>query len=152
MAHCKPPPCNSIDEARLPCPCLPHNRDQYRRQGLRPMVQIARPIEERGANHPSKFPPLSREPAALDTQSFISPWGRQAGVDNLILGGLWQSSFPPSVGDKSCIANYEIIVNLVDPFCTDAALHFDDLFQRYGAPLIVLNLVKVLITDLLWSM
>jgi len=43
-------------------------------------------------------------------------------------------------------------VNLVDPFFSAAALHFDDLFQRYGAPLIVLNLVKVLITDLLWCM
>lgn len=49
-------------------------------------------------------------------------------------------------------ANYEIIVNLVDPFFSAAALHFDDLFQRYGAPVIVLNLVKVLITDLLWRM
>ena len=36
-----------------------------------------------------------------------------------------------------------IIVNLVDPFFSAAALHFDDLFQRYGAPVIVLNLVKV---------
>lgn len=35
------------------------------------------------------------------------------------------------------------IVNLVDPFFSAAALHFDDLFQRYGAPVIVLNLVKV---------
>jgi hypothetical protein len=35
------------------------------------------------------------------------------------------------------------IVNLVDPFFSAAALHFDDLFQRYGAPCIVLNLVKV---------
>lgn len=34
-------------------------------------------------------------------------------------------------------------VNLVDPFFSAAALHFDDLFQRYGAPVIVLNLVKV---------
>lgn len=36
-------------------------------------------------------------------------------------------------------------VNLVDPFFSAAALHFDDLFQRYGAPVIVLNLVKVCI-------
>lgn len=43
-----------------------------------------------------------------------------------------------------------LIVNLVDPFFSAAALHFDDLFQRYGAPVIVLNLVKVLITNLLW--
>jgi phosphatidylinositol 3,5-bisphosphate 5-phosphatase len=33
-------------------------------------------------------------------------------------------------------------VNLVDPFYTAAALHFDDLFQRYGAPIYVLNLIK----------
>jgi len=115
------------------------------------MVQIARPIEERGDNHPYKFLPLSREPAALDTQSLIRSWGRLGGVDNVILGGVRQSSFPPSVGDKSCIANYEIIVKLVDPCCSAAALHFDHLFQRYGAALIVLNLVKVLFTDLLWS-
>ena len=34
-------------------------------------------------------------------------------------------------------------VNLVDPFYSSAALHFDDLFERYGAPIYVLNLVKV---------
>lgn len=35
-----------------------------------------------------------------------------------------------------------IELNLVDPFYSAAALHFDDLFQRYGAPVYVLNLVK----------
>lgn len=35
-----------------------------------------------------------------------------------------------------------IELNLVDPFYTAAALHFDDLFQRYGAPIYALNLVK----------
>lgn len=34
-------------------------------------------------------------------------------------------------------------VNLVDPFYSAAALHFDNLFKRYGAPIYVLNLVKV---------
>lgn len=34
-------------------------------------------------------------------------------------------------------------VNLVDPFYCAAALHFDNLFERYGAPIFVLNLVKV---------
>lgn len=34
-------------------------------------------------------------------------------------------------------------VNLVDPFYGAAALHFDNLFERYGAPIFVLNLVKV---------
>ncbi|TVY60749.1 Polyphosphoinositide phosphatase [Lachnellula suecica] len=35
-----------------------------------------------------------------------------------------------------------IELNLVDPFYAAAALHFDNLFQRYGAPVYVLNLVK----------
>ena len=39
-------------------------------------------------------------------------------------------------------------VNLVDPFYTAAALHFDDLFERYGSPIYVLNLIKVcILTD-----
>ena len=36
----------------------------------------------------------------------------------------------------------EIDLNLVDPFYTAAALHFDNLFERYGAPVYVLNLIK----------
>lgn len=35
-----------------------------------------------------------------------------------------------------------IELNLVDPFYCAAALHFDNLFQRYGAPVYVVNLVK----------
>ena len=35
-----------------------------------------------------------------------------------------------------------IELNLVDPFYGAAALHFDHLFSRYGAPIYVLNLVK----------
>lgn len=35
-----------------------------------------------------------------------------------------------------------IELNLVDPFYSPAALHFDNLFERYGAPIYVLNLVK----------
>ncbi|EPE10764.1 polyphosphoinositide phosphatase [Ophiostoma piceae UAMH 11346] len=35
-----------------------------------------------------------------------------------------------------------IELNLVDPFYSAAALHFDDMFERYGAPIYVLNLVK----------
>ena len=36
----------------------------------------------------------------------------------------------------------DIEMNLVDPFYSAAALHFDDLFKRYGAPIYVLNLIK----------
>jgi len=36
----------------------------------------------------------------------------------------------------------DIDLNLNDPFYQPAALHFDDLFQRYGSPVYVLNLIK----------
>ncbi|KAL5382477.1 hypothetical protein DPSP01_006576 [Paraphaeosphaeria sporulosa] len=36
----------------------------------------------------------------------------------------------------------DIKLNLPDPFYSAAALHFDDLFERYGAPVYVLNLIK----------
>ena len=36
----------------------------------------------------------------------------------------------------------DIELNLIDPFYTAAAQHFDNLFDRYGAPIYVLNLVK----------
>ncbi|SZF05162.1 unnamed protein product [Blumeria hordei] len=35
-----------------------------------------------------------------------------------------------------------IELNLIDPFYSAAALHFDNLFERYGTPVYVLNLVK----------
>ncbi|KAJ5159645.1 Polyphosphoinositide phosphatase [Penicillium canariense] len=35
-----------------------------------------------------------------------------------------------------------IELNLIDPFYSAAALHFDNLFERYGAPIYILNLVK----------
>lgn len=36
----------------------------------------------------------------------------------------------------------DIQLNVVDPFFSAAALHFDNLFQRYGTPIYVLNLIK----------
>ncbi|KAJ3056503.1 phosphatidylinositol-3,5-bisphosphate 5-phosphatase [Rhizophlyctis rosea] len=35
-----------------------------------------------------------------------------------------------------------IELDVVDPFFSAAALHFDDMFKRYGAPIVVLNLIK----------
>lgn len=35
-----------------------------------------------------------------------------------------------------------IEISVVDPYYSAAALHFDDLFRRYGTPVIVLNLIK----------
>lgn len=36
----------------------------------------------------------------------------------------------------------DIELNLIDPFYSAAALHFDNLFERYGAPIYVVNLIK----------
>ncbi|KAI9681030.1 MAG: phosphatidylinositol-3,5-bisphosphate 5-phosphatase [Bathelium mastoideum] len=36
----------------------------------------------------------------------------------------------------------DIDLNLLDPFYQPAALHFDNLFERYGAPVFAINLVK----------
>ncbi|RMZ77672.1 hypothetical protein DV738_g4287, partial [Chaetothyriales sp. CBS 135597] len=36
----------------------------------------------------------------------------------------------------------DIHLNVIDPFFSAAAMHFDNLFERYGAPIYVLNLVK----------
>lgn len=36
-----------------------------------------------------------------------------------------------------------LLVTVVDPFYTAAALHFDNLLKRYGAPIMILNLIKV---------
>ena len=35
-----------------------------------------------------------------------------------------------------------IEISVVDPYYSAAALHFDDLFRRYGTPVIILNLIK----------
>lgn len=35
-----------------------------------------------------------------------------------------------------------IEISVVDPYYSAAALHFDDLFARYGCPIIILNLIK----------
>lgn len=35
-----------------------------------------------------------------------------------------------------------ININVVDPFYSAAALHFDGLFKRYGGPILILNLIK----------
>jgi hypothetical protein len=36
----------------------------------------------------------------------------------------------------------DIDLNLIDPFFSASALHFDNLFERYGSPVYVLNLIK----------
>jgi hypothetical protein len=36
----------------------------------------------------------------------------------------------------------QIFFQLSDPFCRTSGKHFDGLMQKYGAPIIVLNLVS----------
>ena len=39
-------------------------------------------------------------------------------------------------------SNDAFVVPVMDPFYTAAARHFDDLFRRYGSPIMILNLIK----------
>jgi phosphatidylinositol 3,5-bisphosphate 5-phosphatase len=48
------------------------------------------------------------------------------------------------------MTDHTSIVTVVDPFYTAASLHFDDLFKRYGAPVMILNLIKVSIPSIAW--
>ena len=47
------------------------------------------------------------------------------------------------------LSNVLFLVDRADPFFTTTAVHFNSLMARYGAPLIVLNLVKV---SLYWKL
>lgn len=51
------------------------------------------------------------------------------------------SGYSSSVVSK-CRWSWSLSVSVVDPFFTAASKHFDDLFQRYGAPITILNLIK----------
>ncbi|KAI5961339.1 FIG4 [Candida theae] len=44
--------------------------------------------------------------------------------------------------DMNKLPKPPIQVNLPDPFYQSSALHFDNLFYRYGSPIIILNLIK----------
>ncbi|KAJ3324973.1 phosphatidylinositol-3,5-bisphosphate 5-phosphatase [Boothiomyces sp. JEL0866] len=44
--------------------------------------------------------------------------------------------------NSSMAAKPSIQVDYIDPFYTATAKHFDDLYKRYGSPIIILNLVK----------
>jgi hypothetical protein len=37
------------------------------------------------------------------------------------------------------------LVTIADPYYVAAGKHFENLFERYGAPIIILNLIKVII-------
>lgn len=43
-----------------------------------------------------------------------------------------------------CVDGLFVLVDKADPYASMAAQHFNELFERYGTPVIALNLVKVL--------
>ncbi|KAF9511296.1 hypothetical protein BS47DRAFT_1395206 [Hydnum rufescens UP504] len=56
---------------------------------------------------------------------------------------------PPIESASSCLSEFNvepyrilIQVTVMDPFYSAAARHFDNLFERYGVPVIILNLIK----------
>jgi len=46
-------------------------------------------------------------------------------------------------GTNLKLAKPPIEIDIIDPFFSSAALHFDDLFKRYDSPVLILNLIKV---------
>ena len=48
----------------------------------------------------------------------------------------------PIIPFPYCVLMVEL-VTIADPFFVAAGKHFDNLFERYGTPLIILNLIKV---------
>lgn len=42
-------------------------------------------------------------------------------------------------------------VAVADPFFSAAALHFNNLLERYGAPIVIVNLIKVGFDDRIWT-
>lgn len=82
--------------------------------------------------------------AEVQTTSFHGPGPKLFGNPNLTSYVQHRGSIPLhwTQDNAGVTPKPPIELNLVDPFYSAAALHFDDLFKRYGAPVYVLNLVK----------
>ncbi|KAF3163708.1 phosphatidylinositol-3,5-bisphosphate 5-phosphatase [Orbilia oligospora] len=80
----------------------------------------------------------------MRTTSFHAPGGILFGSPNYTSYVQHRGSIPLYWSQESSpsVPKPPITLNLVDPFFSAAALHFDQLFNRYGAPIIVLNLIK----------
>ncbi|EPS36043.1 hypothetical protein H072_10485 [Dactylellina haptotyla CBS 200.50] len=80
----------------------------------------------------------------MKTTSFHAPGGILFGSPNYTSYVQHRGSIPLYWSQESSpsIPKPPITLNLVDPFFTAAALHFDQLFDRYGTPIVVLNLIK----------
>jgi len=80
----------------------------------------------------------------MQTTSFHAPGARLFANPNLTSYVQHRGSIPLywTQENTGVTPKPPIELNLVDPFYSAAALHFDNLFERYGAPIYVLNLVK----------
>ncbi|KND03050.1 phosphatidylinositol-3,5-bisphosphate 5-phosphatase [Spizellomyces punctatus DAOM BR117] len=78
------------------------------------------------------------------TTSFYSPQGRYGNKPAYTSFVQHRGSIPLfwSQETAAMVAKPPIQLNVIDPFFSAAALHFDNMFKRYGGPIIVLNLVK----------
>ncbi|KAK6544564.1 phosphatidylinositol-3,5-bisphosphate 5-phosphatase [Orbilia ellipsospora] len=80
----------------------------------------------------------------MKTTSFHAPGGVLFGSPNYTSYVQHRGSIPLYWSQESSpsVPKPPITLNLVDPFFTAAAQHFDQLFDRYGTPIVVLNLIK----------
>ncbi|KXS17766.1 hypothetical protein M427DRAFT_96707 [Gonapodya prolifera JEL478] len=78
------------------------------------------------------------------TTSFYVPRGRYRNKPGYTSFVQHRGSIPLfwSQDTTSMAPKPPIELTVIDPYFSAAALHFDEMFKRYGAPIIVLNLVK----------
>ncbi|KAH6590101.1 hypothetical protein BASA61_005394 [Batrachochytrium salamandrivorans] len=78
------------------------------------------------------------------TTSFYTPRGRYGSCPSYTSFLQHRGSIPVYWSQEvtAMAAKPQIELNCIDPFYTAAGRHFNDMFRRYGTPIIVLNLVK----------
>ncbi|KAI8918447.1 SacI homology domain-containing protein [Powellomyces hirtus] len=78
------------------------------------------------------------------TTSFFHPPGRYGTKPSYTSFVQHRGSIPLfwSQENAGMVAKPPIELNVIDPFFSAAALHFDNMLERYNGPIIVLNLVK----------
>ncbi|KAI8815982.1 Sac phosphatase domain-containing protein [Fimicolochytrium jonesii] len=78
------------------------------------------------------------------TTSFYHPPGRYGTKPGYTSFVQHRGSIPLFWSQETAgmVAKPPIELNVIDPYFSAAALHFDNMFLRYGGPIIVLNLVK----------
>lgn len=72
-----------------------------------------------------------------------SVWGRKALHELNCISLQWLETPESLIFASQCHSPLLSPVDQADPFAHVAALHFDQMLQRFGSPIIILNLVKV---------